>query len=130
MTAWIQRYLCPVCGHTTSVLPSSLLPRYQYAISAIAWVLHGLHELQLSVSGLVSRWPVEKASFSRQQVQFLNKRLAERKPSYQQFLKVGCDSSMNIGALLLQHSHRFGGLEQLAFSFSESWGPLLAKAKG
>lgn len=130
MTAWVQRYLCPVCGHTTSLLPSSLLPRYQYAISVIAWVLRGLHELQLSISQLVSVWPVEEAGFSRQQVQFLNRRLAERKPSYQLFLKVGGATSMEIGALLLQHSHRLGGLEQLALSFYESWGPLLAKVKG
>jgi hypothetical protein len=128
MTVWIQRYICPSCGHTVSALPSSLLPHFQYAISVIAWILHGLHELELSVSELVRRWPLPEVSFSRQQIQFINKRLRVWEPAYRQFLKVGYDSPLPIGALLLQHCPHFSGLESLAYSiYKVPWGPFLSK---
>ena len=32
---FIQRYLCPICKHTVSLLPSFLIPHFQYSLACI-----------------------------------------------------------------------------------------------
>jgi hypothetical protein len=36
---FIQRYFCPVCHHTVSLLPSFLAPRFQYSLACIFFTL-------------------------------------------------------------------------------------------
>lgn len=36
----IRRYICPLCGHTISYLPSFCLPRFVYALEHIATSIH------------------------------------------------------------------------------------------
>lgn len=34
-TIFIQRYFCPICKHTVSLLPSFLIPHFQYSLACI-----------------------------------------------------------------------------------------------
>lgn len=47
-TVFIQRYRCPVCGHTVSALPTFLLPHYQYALAVIFLCFEAITIMRMS----------------------------------------------------------------------------------
>jgi len=127
--AWIQRYLCPICGHTVSLLPTFLAPRFQYTLMALFWILHGLHRLNLSISEVAARWNRRlhaPTKLRRQNIQHLLRRLRQNDRLYRLFL--GADDGLPIGGLFLAHLQRLGGIQGLSERFFNEWHrPFLAK---
>lgn len=85
---FIQRYYCPVCRKTVSLLPSFLAPNFQYSVACIFFVLY-----QLAVRHRVYRLIAEKINFhsgrtemSHQHVCFYKKRLLNNRPLITGFL--------------------------------------------
>jgi len=125
---WIQRYLCPLCGRTVSLLPSFLAPHFQYALAAVFWILDMLHRLKLSTRAVVETWhrSGHAPEFSRQHIQFVQRRLRHNAPAYRLFLHVGDDRA--IGSQLVEHLPRFGSVDRLAERFYTEWQrPLLSQ---
>lgn len=119
---WIQRYLCPFCGHTVSLLPTFLAPHYQLTLFAVFWILRGIHRLHLPISAVALRWnrrlhaPVR---LERQNIQYVQRRLHSNERLYRLFLNAG--GSSPIGGLLLDSLPRFHGAEGLCLSFFQAW---------
>jgi len=126
---WIQRYLCPMCGHTVSLLPTFLAPHFQYTLLAVFWILHGLHRLNLSISEMAARWNRRRnapTELGRQNIQLILRRLRRNHRVYRLFLCA--DDSLPIGGLLLERLPRFGGIEGFSELFFREWRvPFLSK---
>jgi hypothetical protein len=79
---FIQRYLCPVCHHTVSLLPSFLAPRFQYSLSCIFIVLFRVFINHLPLAQIARR--INELSgrneLSHQQLVFFKKRFSKNLP--------------------------------------------------
>jgi hypothetical protein len=78
----IQRYYCPACKHTVSLLPSFLAPRFQYSLTVIFFTLFRMiiNHLPLEqVARLVGAFPGHQA-ISHQHLVFYRKRLVANLP--------------------------------------------------
>lgn len=56
---FIQRYYCPCCKHTVSLLPSFLLPYFQYSLACIFYCLFRM---------IVTRLPLEQIALKINQI--------------------------------------------------------------
>lgn len=110
----IQRYLCPSCGHTVSVLPSFLTPRFQYSLLVIFACIEALALLK-STAAVVSR--IHLAGFSPQHVRFYKARLLSNKTLCFLFLGLDSSSLSDFPAAV----KRTGGIELFAASFFALW---------
>ncbi len=73
---FIPRYLCPVCGRTCSILPSFLLPRFQYVLAVIHLLLRCYTLTECSMESLAQFLRgCGQAAFSYQLLSFYRKRL-------------------------------------------------------
>jgi hypothetical protein len=118
---WIQRYLCPHCGRTTSLLPSFLAPHFQISLLVLSWILHGLHQLKLSTHSLVSRWPNLSQPLSRQNVQHIRRRL--KKIARLCLPLLGGDETdvVRIEELLVMNLPKWNGIDHFAHAFFKAW---------
>ncbi len=119
--AWIQRYLCPHCRHTTSVLPSFLAPHFQYALIVLVWVLACIHRLGLSTRAVVRHWPQPSQPLSRQSIQLMRRRLKVKANLCQPFLDNAESTDLRIEELLLDNIPRFRGIHRFAVAFFMEW---------
>jgi transposase-like protein len=79
---FIQRYLCPICGHTISLLPSFLAPRFQYTLGFIFFTLFQLivnHLPMEKIARLVNFFP-GRQRISHQHIVFYRKRFLKNFP--------------------------------------------------
>jgi len=79
---FIQRYLCPICGHTVSLLPSFLAPRFQYTLGFIFFTLFRLivnHLPTEKIARLANSFPGHQ-KISHQHLVFYRKRFLENFP--------------------------------------------------
>jgi transposase-like protein len=84
----IQRYFCPSCKHTVSLLPSFLAPRFQYTLTVIFFTLFRMiisHLPLEQVARLVGAFPGHQA-ISHQHLVFYRKRLITNLPLILRFL--------------------------------------------
>lgn len=90
-TIVIQRYLCPMCGRTVSLLPSFLAPRFQYTLGALLWLLRAVGVAGRSTRDAVEAWRAEGGcpELNRQHVQFLLRRLERQAGVCRSLLGVG-----------------------------------------
>lgn len=84
----IQRYYCPACRKTVSLLPSSLAPRFQYSVSCIFFAVFQLsvRRLQLHKIAEVINAHACRQEMSHQQVRFYRKRVYDNQPLITAFL--------------------------------------------
>lgn len=78
----IQRYFCPICKHTVSLLPSFLAPQFQYTLAFIFFTLFRLiisHLRLEQVTRLVGAFPGHQ-SISHQHLVFYRKRFLANLP--------------------------------------------------
>jgi len=61
---YIRRYICPCCGHTVSILPSFLVPYFQYSLPYILSFLNEYFERSQSLRKYVEWFKRKKDSFS------------------------------------------------------------------
>jgi hypothetical protein len=118
---WIQRYLCPHCGHTTSVLPSFLAPHFQVSLLILGWVLHGLHQLKLSTRALVARWPHPSQPLSRQNIQYMRRRLKKKAQLCMALLEGDESDVARVEELLVKNLPKWDGIDHFAYAFFEAW---------
>lgn len=78
----IQRYYCPACRKTVSLLPSFLAPHFQYTMACVLFILHALAMARLSFARIAEQVNCYsgRKEFSRQQVGFYRRRLLENHP--------------------------------------------------
>lgn len=117
---FIQRYICPQCGRTVSVLPSFLAPRFQYTQAFILRVLKLVLLLEKPVTLVASRQGGPGLCFSRQHLSFYRRRLRANLNVYGLFLvSQGCPAPTSEAAVLeciLQM-----GPERFAGEFERAW---------
>lgn len=120
-TVFIQRYLCPACGRTVSLLPSFLAPRFQYTLVAVMWLLHGLHGMKRSMRAVVRAWHDEGGcpELNRQHLQFVERRLRKQAAMCRLLLGVGDDEP--VGAQLVRLVPAMGGIECFAEHVWQRW---------
>lgn len=97
-TIVIQRYLCPMCGRTVSLLPSFVAPRFQYTLAALFWLLHSVHAVGRSTRGTIEAWRAAGGcpELSRQHLQFLMRRLQRQAAVYRLLLGVGAEAPVAV----------------------------------
>ncbi len=78
---FIQRYYCPACKKTTSLLPSFVSPRFQYSLGCIFYVLGQLIIHNLPLAGIAERVNLcsKRSEMSHQHLSFYRKRLFTNK---------------------------------------------------
>jgi transposase-like protein len=84
----IQRYYCPSCKKTVSLLPSFLAPRFQYSLSCIFFALYQLsvRRIQLHRIAEVINDRAHRQELSHQQLSFYRKRICDNQPLITAFL--------------------------------------------
>lgn len=84
----IQRYYCPSCKKTVSLLPSFLAPRFQYSLSCIFFALFqfSVRRIQLHRIAEVINDRAHRQELSHQQVSFYRKRIYDNQPLITAFL--------------------------------------------
>lgn len=118
----IQRYLCPSCGRTVSLLPSFLHPRFQYVLSFVVSAVMLVKAVGLSSkkawSVLTPSWG---SSFSQQNVSFYVRRAESNEKMYALYLSsVGAPVKEGVYSCLLAEVFCFGA-EALSLSFKKRW---------
>ncbi|MDK2894345.1 MAG: hypothetical protein PWQ98_471 [Moorella sp. (in: firmicutes)] len=78
----IQRYYCPACKKTVSLLPSFLAPRFQYSLACIFYVLYQrlVNHLPMAHIALKVNMTSNRAEMAYQHVCFYCNRLLENRP--------------------------------------------------
>lgn len=79
---FIQRYYCPVCGKTTSLLPSFLVPRFQYSLICIFYILFQTIYFRLPFARIAEMVNTSSKRFEMayQHVCFYRRRLLKNRP--------------------------------------------------
>lgn len=79
---FIQRYYCPYCKRTTSLLPSFLVSRFQYSLSCIMFSFCQLAVCRHSLSAIAKRINAGSGRFEMnyQHISFFRKRLFKNRP--------------------------------------------------
>ena len=85
---FIQRYYCPYCKRTTSLLPSFLASRFQYSISCIIFSIFQLSVRRISFTAIAAKINLSagRLEMSRQHISFYRKRLLQNRPMITGFL--------------------------------------------
>lgn len=85
---FIQRYYCPFCRRTTSLLPSFLASRFQYSISCIIFTFIQLGICNLSFKSIAEKINLraKRSEMSYQHISFYWKRLLQNRPMITGFL--------------------------------------------
>lgn len=78
----IQRYYCPACKKTVSLLPSFLAPRFQYSLAYIFFVLYQMAVKHLTFVRIAEKINLisGRSEMSHQHVCFYRKRLLKNRP--------------------------------------------------
>lgn len=84
----IQRYYCPACKKTVSLLPSFLAPRFQYSIACIFFIFYQLAVRHLTFACIAERVNISSGRFemSYQHIRFYRSRLFRNIPLITGFL--------------------------------------------
>lgn len=84
----IQRYYCPGCKKTVSLLPSFLAPRFQYSLSCIFFTIFQLSVRKLRVQRIADMINARafRQEMSHQQICFYRKRIYDNRPLITGFL--------------------------------------------
>ena len=79
---FIQRYYCPYCKRTTSLLPSFLVSRFQYSISCIIFAFFQLTVCRVSFAAIAKKINLNsrRSEMSYQHISFYRKRLLQNRP--------------------------------------------------
>lgn len=78
----IQRYYCPACRKTVSLLPSFLAPRFQYSLACIFFTLFqfSVRRLQLHRIAEMINNHAHRQEMSHQQLRFYRQRIYDNRP--------------------------------------------------
>jgi hypothetical protein len=82
LVIFIQRYFCPVCHHTVSLLPSFMIPRFQYSLGCIFFTLFRAcvdHLPLAQIARLINEFS-GRDELSHQQIVFFKKRFSKNLP--------------------------------------------------
>lgn len=76
---YIPRYICPSCNKTYSILPSFLIPYYQYSFSFIFFCLYFIYIFNSSYDNFVNIIKTfnPDSSFSKANIYFYSKRFSQ-----------------------------------------------------
>jgi len=79
---FIQRYYCPACKRTVSLLPTFLAPRFQYSLSCLFFVLFQTVVRRISFVRTAEKVNVHsrRCEMSHQHITFYRKRIVENRP--------------------------------------------------
>jgi len=85
---WIQRYYCPVCRRTVSLLPSFLAPHYQYTMGLIFFVLWRLYRCGQTMQAVPGKINLAsgRRELSYQHISFYRRRFIRNLPLLAGFL--------------------------------------------
>jgi transposase-like protein len=90
-TIFVQRYRCPVCGHTVSALPTFVLPYYQYALAVIFLCFQAISIMKMSYKQAAGH--VHSRYLKEQHIHFYKDRFNScAKLSVPVLLNLGCVS--------------------------------------
>jgi len=78
----IRRYICTLCVHTVSMLPSFCIPRIQYGVAIIltALLLASEHS---SIRYVVTKWPNRPVTLTRRHIIYYRDRVIRNRGSIQ-----------------------------------------------
>lgn len=78
----IQRYYCPACKKTVSLLPSFLAPRFQYSLACIFFALYQLSVHHLAFARIAGKINLRsgRSEMSHQHICFYRNRLSKNRP--------------------------------------------------
>lgn len=118
----VQRYLCPSCERTFSLLPSFLHPRFQYVLSFAVLAVMLVKAVGLSCKNASSVLaPSWGSSFSQQNVYFYVRRAESNEKMYALYLSsVGAPVKEGVYSCLLAVVFLFGA-QALSLSFKRRW---------
>lgn len=119
----IQRYRCPVCGKSDSVLPSFLLPRFQYSLLLIFYCLK---VLAITKATLIEAATSTSETLSYQLVIVYRSRFAANAKLCMQVLACwGYQGPVESGSEALfswvQEVEKQGGIELFSMRFYDAW---------
>ena len=83
---YIRRYICPCCGRTVSMLPSFLLPQFQYSIPYIVDFISGYFERKQSLRSYMKAFKNATDMFSRRHFRFYISRIFSNRKLIQYYL--------------------------------------------
>lgn len=83
---YIRRYKCPCCGRTVSMLPSFLLPQFQYSILSIVNFISGYFKRKQSLRSYVKAFKSTTDMFSRRHFRFYLSRIFSNRKLIQYYL--------------------------------------------
>ena len=78
----IRRYICTLCGHTVSMLPSFCIPKMQYGVEIIITALQIAAEHD-SVRYAGTRWSERPQTLTRRHIIYYRKRVIQNRGSIQ-----------------------------------------------
>jgi hypothetical protein len=114
---FIQRYICPCCGRTVSLLPSFLARRFQYTLEFIFKALSLVVLEQMAVTRAIV---LLNLAFCRQHIHFYRRRLQEGSRVYLLFLASwGYDVQESEHCLVACINSM--GPERFALEFKRTW---------
>lgn len=121
----VHRYICPICKKTFSLLPSFLLPYYQYTLSVLFFCIFHYSVFKKTLLQIVDLLGID--TISRQHVSFYINRLRKNKPLCWPILfQLGCKSSGTTPFMEYwsQEVNKLGerGVECFSRSYFKSWG--------
>jgi hypothetical protein len=84
----VQRYYCPVCKRTVSLLPSFLAPHYQYTMGCIFFILFHLYFCRQNLSAIAKKIDITsgRSELSHQHICFYRRRFLRNLPLLAGFL--------------------------------------------
>ncbi len=118
---YIQRYRCPVCGHTVSLIPSFLTPYFQYTLAVIYTCLFAIGILHLSFNQIVGQ--INIPGFSHQHVSFYKNRLENNQNlCWQVLFSLGLRTKKPPFLTTWAQEVAICGVENFALTFNNAWG--------
>lgn len=119
----IQRYRCPACGHTVSLLPSFVAPHFQYAIAVIFACLRALAVMRLTLVQAASHASCG-GLLTYRHVSLYKSRVVANASLYTPVLAaMGYDGTLDGDSLCawVAEVQARGGIEDFALRFDAAW---------